>query len=332
MRLEILEILRCPQCAGQLSLQDAHTVGDRVESGSLRCASGVHRFPIRNFVPRFVSGSNYADNFGFQWNKFRQTQLDSYSGHPISAERFWKSTGWTPQQIAGQWVLDAGCGAGRFAEIALQAGAKVMALDYSSAIDACYANLSHYPNLHAIHGDIYSLPFRKGFFPFVYSFGVLQSTPNVAGAFAALPPMVAEGGRLSVDFYEKSWKSSLLPKYWLRPITTRVPQQRLFTLLEKWVPPLWSVSCAVGRVPLAGPALRRLVPVVNYTGILPLTREQHLEWSILDTFDWYGPAYDSPQNARTLTKWSHEAGLQQIEVTKAVHLVARGVVVHATAH
>lgn len=329
MHPQILEILRCPQCAGRLALEDARSQGDRIESGSLICASRAHRFPIRKFIPRFVPESNYADSFGFQWNRFRKTQLDSYSGHPISAQRFWKATGWTPEQIAGQWVLDVGCGAGRFAEIALQAGAKLVALDYSSAIDACYANLSHYPNLHAIQGNVYELPFPKHFFPFIYSFGVLQSTPDVAGAFAALPPMIADGGRLSVDFYEKSWKSMLLPKYWLRPITKRLPQQRLFALLERWVPRLWSLSCALSRIPLIGPALRRLVPVVNYTGILPLTRQQHLEWSLLDTFDWYSPAYDSPQSARTLAKWSRQAGMQQIEVTKAGHLVARGIVVHA---
>jgi hypothetical protein len=69
-----------------------------------------------------------------------------------------------------------------------------VALDYSSAVDACYANLKHHPNLHVVQGDIYTLPFMQSAFPFVYSLGVLQHTPNVAKAFAALPPMVREGG------------------------------------------------------------------------------------------------------------------------------------------
>jgi len=56
--------------------------GERIESGSLRCTSDAHRYPISNFIPRFVSSTNYADNFGMQWNKFRRTQLDSYQGHP----------------------------------------------------------------------------------------------------------------------------------------------------------------------------------------------------------------------------------------------------------
>jgi SAM-dependent methyltransferase len=332
MRLQILEILRCPRCGGQLTLQDARLLGDQIESGSLVCANLAHRFEVRNFIPRFTPAGNYADNFSFQWNRFQQTQLDSYSGHPISAGRFWKATGWTPKQISGHWVLDVGCGAGRFAEIALQAGAKVAALDYSGAVDACYTNLHQYSGLHAIQGDIYALPFARASFPFVYSLGVLQHTPDVAAAFAALPRVVAEGGRLSVDFYEKSWRSLLLPKYWLRPFTKRVPQQRLFALLEAWVPPLWALSCAAGRIPLVGSALRQLVPVANYSGILPLTERQHLEWSLLDTFDWYAPAYDSPQTARTLTEWCRQAGVQQVEVIKAGHLVARGVVTHAAGH
>jgi hypothetical protein len=160
---------------------------------------------------------------------------------------------------------------------------------------------------------------------------VLQSTPDVPAAFAALPPVVSEGGRLSVDFYEKNWRSVLLPKYWFRPITKRVPQQQLFGLLERWVPRLFPVSCALLRVPVIGRMLANFVPIVNYTGILPLTRQQQLEWSLLDTFDWYGPAYDSPQTARTLARWSREAGMQQIEVKKAGHLVARGIVGGTTA-
>ncbi len=112
------------------------------------------------------------------------------------------------------------CGVGRFAEVVLEAGASVVALVYSGAVDACYANLGHHRNLHVVQGDIYALPFVRSFFPFVYSLGVLQHTPDVAAAFEALPPMVADdGGRLCVDFYERSWKSWLWPKYWLRPIT-----------------------------------------------------------------------------------------------------------------
>jgi SAM-dependent methyltransferase len=323
MHTELVEILRCPQSGQRLLLEHPKYHEDRIHSGSLVSEDGQHRFPIRDFIPRFVPESNYADNFGMQWNTFRRTQLDSFSGHPISADRFWKATGWRPDQLVGRWVLDAGCGAGRFAEVALRAGAQVIALDYSRAVDACYANLKHYPNLHAVQGDIYALPFPGNFFPFVYSLGVLQHTPDVAAACAALSPVVARGGRLCVDFYEKSLKRKLLPKCWLRPLAKRVPNEPLFALLEILVPRLLPISRLFGRVPLFGEGLKRLVPVANYTGILPLSKKQHLEWSLLDTFDWFSPEYDNPQTPETVKKWLTGAGLEQVEILKAGHLVGR---------
>jgi SAM-dependent methyltransferase len=330
MHPQIIEYLRCPRSGSRLTLQEPSYQGGLIESGRLLAAAGDHCYSIKNFIPRFVPASNYADNFGMQWNKFRRTQLDSYSGLSISTDRFWKATGWTPQAIRGKLVLDIGCGAGRFAEVALSAGATVVALDYSSAVDACYANLAHFENLHVVQGDIYALPFAREAFPYVYSLGVLQHTPDVSRAFAALPPMVTPGGRLCVDFYEKSWKSLLMPKYWLRPITRRIRQDRLFAALERWVPRLLPISRAVSRVPLIGNSARHFVPVVNYEGVLPLSPAQHLEWSLLDTFDWLAPAFDNPQTARTVAAWLRGAGMQQIEVLKAGHLVGRGMAANAT--
>ena len=167
MRTEFIEILRCPQTGQPLLLEEATYRDGQIHSGWLIASGGRHRYPVRDSIPRFVPESNYADNFGLQWNTFRKTQLDSHSGHPISADRFWKTVGWRPEDVSGQWVLDAGCGAGRFAEVALQAGANVVALDYSSAVDACRANLGHYPNLHVVQGDILALPFPRDRFPFV---------------------------------------------------------------------------------------------------------------------------------------------------------------------
>jgi SAM-dependent methyltransferase len=199
-----------------------------------------------------------------------------------------------------------------------------VALDYSTAVDACRANLQGAGDLLVVQADIYSLPFAAGSFDFVYSLGVLQHTPDVARAFAALPPMVKPGGQLCVDFYEKSWKSALLPKYWLRPLTKRIPKAELFALLEVWAPRLLPLSVGLSKVPVVGGQLKRIVPVANYVNELPLDARQQLEWSLLDTFDWLSPAYDQPQTATTVREWLEHAGMQQIEVLKAGHLVGRG--------
>lgn len=324
MKLELLTLLRCPVTHQLLNVADVTDSDGDIESGWLVTADGKHRYPICNGIPRFVPESNYADNFGMQWNHFRKTQLDSYSGHSISADRFWLATGWSPTELRGQWVLDAGCGAGRFAEVALNAGAKVIALDYSSAADACFANLKHHSNLHVIQGDIFALPFEPGIFQFVYSLGVLQHTPNVAKAFAALPPMVASGGHLCADFYWKRFRTMLHMKYLLRPITKRMSQSQLFSILEKCVPNMLPVSQQLGKVPFAGKALKRLIPVADYTGIFPLSDQQLREWALLDTFDWLAPQYDNPQTEQQIRSWFNEAGIREVEVFHGGHLVGRG--------
>ena len=327
MKAELLPRLRCPQSGQPLTVEpDSAKINPdgEIDSGYLVSEDGHYRYPILRGIPRFVPESNYADNFGMQWNHFAKTQLDSYSGHPISSERFWNATGWRPEDLKDQWVLDVGSGSGRFAEAALEAGAKVVALDYSSAVDACYSNLKHYSTLHVIQGDVYALPFALESFPYIYSLGVLQHTPDVTKAFAALPPVLASGGHLCADFYWNRLRTLMNPKYLLRPVTKRMDQEKLFSWLVANVPTLLRISQFLGRTPLIGRYLKRIVPVVDYTGIYPLSDKQLEEWALLDTFDMLAPAYDKPQSVATVTRWFQQADLQNVEVFHWGHLVGRG--------
>jgi SAM-dependent methyltransferase len=311
----MLKIFRCPSCRATLSSN-----GD-----ALTCTQCAAVYPIVNSIPRFVPKENYASNFGFQWNRFPGTQLDSCTGVPISRDRFLRETGWDEKTLGGKLVLDAGCGAGRFAEVALSLGAEVVAIDYSSAIDAAQRNLQSHPRLHLAQADIYHLPFAPGTFDFVYSLGVLQHTPDVKRATLSVIEMARPGGGVTVDLYLRSWKNLLTPKYWLRPITTRMKQERLFAAVERSAPALLAVSNAIRRIPVIGPYAKRFVPVANYRGVLPLDDRQLREWAVLDTFDWFGPRFDQPQDAPTLRQWLEEAGLQQVDVRRLDHLTGRGV-------
>lgn len=327
MRRELVALLRCPATGVALEIEEDHSgdrSGDDVYDGWLVTSDLKHKYPIREGIPRFVPEKNYADNFGMQWNHFAKTQLDSFSGHPISSERFWGATGWKHSALKDQWVLDVGCGSGRFAEIALNAGAKVIALDYSSAVDACYANLGENPNLHIIQGDVYSLPLAPGSLSFVYSLGVLQHTPDVGKAFASLPPLLTEGGELCADFYWNRFRTMMNAKYLLRPFTKRIEQEKLFAWLTANVPMLLRASQLVGGIPIVGKILQRLIPVVNYTGVYPLSKSQLEEWALLDTFDMLAPAYDNPQSVSTLKSWFTSSGLEDVEVFHWGHLVGRG--------
>jgi SAM-dependent methyltransferase len=324
MRRQLLKLLCCPKCQGDLELTATNESIDDVESGQLKCVLCAMSYPVQQHIPRFVEAENYARNFGIQWNLYRKTQLDSHAGQPISRERFFRSTGWRPEELSGKWVLDVGCGAGRFSEIVLSCGANVVSLDYSLAVEACYANLKHNENSYIIQGNIYEMPFRPGQFDFVYCLGVLQHTPDVKRAFMALPAHLREGGRLAVDVYTKQWLNILWPKYWIRPITKRLSSAMQFSLVKFLVTLFLPISIAVGRIPYLGRKLRYAFPVANYDGILSLTKSQHREWSLLDTFDMLAPMYDYPQSATTLTQWFTDCEFKNIEVFRSGHLVGRG--------
>jgi SAM-dependent methyltransferase len=221
-------------------------------------------------------------------------------------------------------VLDAGCGAGRFAEVALASDAQVVAIDYSEAVDACWRNFALHPKLHVLQTDIYALPFQSARFDFIYCFGVLQHTPDPRGALLALPVLLKSEAQLAVDIYMRHWTSMLHLKYCTRPLTSRLSRSTLFQTLEHSVPFMLPLSRALGRLPGIGRALRRLVPVANYEGIQPLNEQQLYEWALLDTFDWLSPKYDKPQTPATLRSWFVEAGLEDIEIAKVDHLVGRG--------
>lgn len=318
---EFLKMLRCPISGQRLLFEKNHSSSD---SGFLISQDSKYSYPIRGGIPRFVDEENYASSFGMQWNYFSKTQLDSYSGQPISRNRFLRATGWKETDLRGKWVLDVGCGSGRFAEIALSLGAKVIALDYSSAVDSCYSNLINHPNLYAVQGDIYALPFEAKSFNYIYSLGVLQHTPDVSRALLSLPPLLVNEGQICVDVYWKRLRTMAHMKYLLRPFTKRMDKEELFYFLKIIVPAMLRVSQCFGAVPFFGRILKRLIPVADYTGIYNLSQNQLIEWAILDTFDMLSPRYDNPQTARTLRSLLKKSGIHGIEIFHEGMLVGRG--------
>jgi SAM-dependent methyltransferase len=324
MTLDFPSLLRCPECHGSLERSGPVNTDGRVESGTLTCVRCGTSYPVSGAIPRFVPRENYSSSFGFQWNLFRRTQLDSHSGLSISRDRFFRQSGWKPEDLAGRRILDIGCGAGRFTEIALASGAHVVSLDYSGAVEACWANFAPNQRLNVVQGDVYRLPFRPGSFDFVYCFGVLQHTPDVERAFLALSEPLRAGGSLAVDLYPRLLLNVLWPKYWLRPLTRRVPADRLFPIVERMVHMLFPLSLTLGRVPAVGGKLRHALPIVNYEGRLPLSRAQLEQWAVLDTFDMLAPRYDQPQTPATLESWFRRGGFDRIEVFRDGLVVGRG--------
>jgi SAM-dependent methyltransferase len=314
MDLKLLSVLACPHCGETLTCTATQTdATGEVVAGRLDCAGGMHQFPIENYIPRFVPRDNYAASFGYQWNRFKREQIDSANGTQLSATRFYSETGWTKEWLKGKWALDAGCGAGRFLDVASQSEAEVVGLDVSSAIDAARANLAGRKNVHFVQASIYETPFRPGAFDGCYCIGVVQHTPDPQETMRLLPRVLRNGGRIAVTAYERKPWTMLYGKYWLRPLTKRLDRQKLLSWIESAMPVLFPITNLLFRLPLAGRLFLFLIPVANYVHEHALTPKQRYDWAILDTFDMLSPEYDQPRTQQEVEEALRSAGIVNLK-------------------
>lgn len=282
-----------------------------VREGSLSCAAWCHKsYPIINSIPRFVGGDSYVDNFSFEWNVHQTTQLDSVSGRTDSEDRFRKTLGIPLEELKGKIVLDAGCGTGRFAEIALKYGATVIGVDLSFAVDAAFKNIGKHPNMHLAQADLFRLPLKRDVVDAIYSLGVLHHTPNCRKAFEQLPKYLKAGGTVAITVYTGTNKVYVASTNFWRRLTTRLPKRLLYAF-----------AC------LAGPLYYLYkIPGLYHLGmaIFPINMDHDWHWRVLDTFDCYSPKYQSYHTYPEVFRWFEDQGLSMIRVVEpAVTVIGR---------
>lgn len=274
--------------------------------------------------------SHYSDTFGFQWARFHKTQLDSEIGLKLGFIRFWKHVGWKPREVYGKTVLEAGSGAGRFTEILLDAGAIVTTFDASEAIEVNRETNSGKGEVTFLRADIYDIPVADHSFDFVFCYGVLQHLPDAERALDSLVSKLKPGGRISVDHYLKHSRLDPFnqPKYFWRRWTVGMKPEKLLRIIRSYMPIWLPVHTAIMRIPYFGPkiAAATMIPCWNYTRD-GLSKEQRLEWAILDTFDALSPVYDTPRTlAEVKAIFDKREDLKDIEVFYG----SNGVVANAT--
>jgi len=301
MKREFLDILCCPSCKWELYLSQTVEEAGEIREGLLSCDRCRLQYPIRNFIPRFVKSDSYANAFTWEWTVFQRAQLDSYTGLRISDRDFRNSFNFPVEELSGKCVLDAGCGKGRFAEIALNYGATVVCLDLSFAVDVAFKNLNHRGNIFFVQGSIFEPPLKKEVFDVIYSLGVLHHTPDPRGAFFSLIPLLKKGGRISVRVYARYNKAYIATTEFYRRLTKRMPKRVLLWLCYVAIPLYY-----VHKIPVLGPFITRILLPVSVT---PPTHE----WRVCNTFDLYSPLYTHFFDHYEVFHWFKTAGLTDVE-------------------
>jgi len=257
----LLDLLCCPQCRGDLTLDvfqaNPSDAGQEIVEGKLNCASCSAVYPIIGGVPRMLCGTLLTESltryhgefldryrnqlglqlcaaardkktdtmhaFGYQWTTF----VDNFGYYREMFLSFVRPY-LDPEQFKGRTVLDVGCGSGRPASVACSFGAEVIGVDLSEAVQTAHAQSRKYPRLHVVQADIYALPFRP-IFDFAYCVGVLQHLPNPAEALRSIARIMPAGHRLVLWVYGKRERWYDLIE-WARTWTRRMSYRPLHAL------------------------------------------------------------------------------------------------------
>jgi len=304
--------LACPEHHALLSLSE--------QGEHYRCPNGCE-FPIHNGIPRFVPQSNYADSFGLQWNTFRRTQLDSYTRTTLSRDRLTRIAGGSLDVFRGKTILEAGCGAGRFTEVMLDAGATVFAADISSAVEANRANCGGSERYFVCQADITRLPVQSEQFDIVVCVGVIQHTPDPEKTMNALCSYVKPGGHLFIDHYPPNYpvgtSRNILRRHLLG--CSSVEALQFCANLINWLWPLhrlmWKVfrESTLKHIPLM-PKVRsvflRVSPIVDYhDAYLELGPDLLKTWALLDTHDTLTDVYKHLRSKEQITEFLTQIGM-----------------------
>jgi len=312
--------LRCIKCiVGQFHLKYE---GETKIVSQLICETCAAVVRVKDDIPIFVEAEdNYAENFGYEWNKWGALQVDAIAGHRISERRFFRDTKWKPDWLSGKRILDAGCGAGRFSDVAGRYGANLVALDLSSAIFAAKVNLGHLKSEPLfIQASLYEIPLEEKSFDAVYCFGVIQHTPDPRGVIENLVRYLKPGGIIVCNYYEKTIITKFqFIKYPLRAITRDLGNKPNLVISYGLTLAFFPFSYVLSLIP----GLRffnSFLPICSshYKG---LSIRNQFFWTLLDTFDWYSPKFEIRQDSEYIETLLRSLGLTEVSARDGV---ARG--------
>jgi ubiquinone/menaquinone biosynthesis C-methylase UbiE len=266
-----------------------------------------------NGILRFAPARSYASLFGDQWKAYKKTQLDSYTGTTITEDRLNRCLGNQADKLNGKLVLEAGCGAGRFTEVLLKKGAKLVSSDLSSAVEVNAENFPFSENHLVIQADINDMPYADESFDVVICLGVIQHTPNPEATISSLYALVKKGGTLVIDHYTFT-KSALfrlatLYRIWLK----HKPSDKTIPYTQKLVKRYLPLHRKYAGNKVMSVLLNRISPVISYYDALPqLNDTQQEEWALLDTHDSLTDWNKRFRNKKQLTRILESLGATNI--------------------
>lgn len=338
----LVPLLACPVCRGALELEPDDATGD---AGLLRHPGSAcaEVYPVIDGIPRLLVGAHRGELAAQRRGWFdgtaarRDLAMRWIGAGPITPDSVVKAFDheWslfrgvrTPDvravfdlyfdlvptaAFAGRTVLDAGCGAGRWACEVAARGARVIAVDLGMSVELARTNAAGSDRIGCVQGDVLDLPLRERAVDCAYSLGVLHHLERPDLGLASIVRSVRSDGEVLIYLYYAFddrgpvFRSLFGLADAVRRVTSRSP--RIVALL---------VSAAVGLVvywPLARASrLLARVGLRRLADLLPLSfyRERSLRTMLNDSLDRFGTRVEHRYTRASMARLMSGAGLENV--------------------
>ena len=350
-----LPLLVCPSCREPFALEVDGAEGDGVLSHP---AGGCpERFPVIDGIPRLVRGGSRSElvarhapwfaasisrrelrdrwvaaggtanavvrGFDYEWSRFRDVgtldlkaifamYFDVVEGASFGTDRI---------------VLDAGCGAGRWACEVAARGPRVLAVDLGASVELARASAGDDDRIACVQADLRELPVRAEAVDWAYSLGVLHHVEGAEQALARIVHAVKPGGEVLLYlYYALDQRGPLFRTLFravdaVRRLTSRAPRPVVYAVSLLVAGLVYWPLARLSRV-LTGLGLERLASA------LPLSFYRDRSFAIMrnDSLDRFGTRLERRYSRAQMAALLESAGGEAISFSTRPpywHAVAR---------
>ncbi len=266
-----------------------------------------------------IDGNNIdkrvVDEFGEEWMKFYEHDDDLVEKGGIEYFDILSNT----MVNKGSYVLDVGCGTGRWTKYLSDKAGFIEAVDPSNAIFVADKLLGDIKNVRLSQASIETLPFADETFDFVMSIGVLHHIPNTREALNDCVKKVKKGGYFYVYLYYNLDKRGPIYKAFfqvsdlIRKVVSLLPGK-----IKHFVCDVLAIVFYMPFV-LAG----RFFNFLGYKDLakrMPLSGYQNRSFFMIrnDALDRFGTRLEQRFSANEVIEMMENAGLTDIIISQGI--------------
>jgi len=265
-----------------------------------------------------------VESFGEEWTKFSSFDKDEIER--MGNEYFDLLAATSVNKDS--YVLDVGCGTGRWSYYLSPKVKFVEAIDPSDAVFSAVQLTSGKPNIRVTKAGVSSIPFDDATFDFIFSLGVLHHIPDTTGAIKRIFQKLKPGGYFLVYLYYnldnrgKTYKIIFQLSNMIRKMISKMPKGLKHFLAELIAFIIYMPFVFLARF------FKILFPKKNFYKKIPLSYYHNKSLTIIrnDALDRFGTPLEKRFSRVEIENMLREAGFTNIvfsEGTPFWHCIAQ---------